>query len=171
MDSSCLPDNIILTRSGTAPSGTNFELGIQFGNQMPILVPFQNDSVFIFTPTQVGVHNFTLISEVSACSFQNSTQVLVQICSGFGEMPLSIDRPSVFPNPSNGIYYLEFSSPMQSIESISLFDSKGAVVRNFESDWESNNRLKVSMINVANGIYHLKWFNGADQGIVKLVKQ
>ncbi len=109
-----------------------------------------------------GSYLATLQSQGNAGCGGAATQKIVVI----GERPTSITDPSagtsvtVYPNPNNGSWKLHFSGITQQMVSLNLYDLSGKLVWKSAKMTDVNGDVVVSVGDVANGVYALRWNSG-----------
>lgn len=85
-------------------------------------------------------------------------------CTGFGDEVNGNETLNVYPNPSNGHFYINATS--QIINSIQVFDITGACV------YTSNKSLNTIDLSLQkNGIYFLKILTNKQSQIIKIIKE
>jgi hypothetical protein len=81
---------------------------------------------------------------------------------------------SVWPNPSHDMFIINIGSNNETQALIKVFDSKGALVKEQQSNiLQGNNQISVDLKRFAAGVYHLstEWNKGQIKKTAQLVKQ
>ena len=78
----------------------------------------------------------------------------------------------LYPNPSNAVVILEYSSPSTEKLDISIIDNKGAVVKRIAANaMVGLNRTKIDISTLSNGIYLMKTVIAGNTIVEKIIKQ
>lgn len=76
----------------------------------------------------------------------------------------------LYPNPSNGLIYLEFDGAMIDDMSVSVLDVRGKVVwESNEVQWDNNTQIMLNVEGVPAGVYLLKMQVGNAVGVQRIV--
>ncbi len=106
-----------------------------------------------YTATQSGNYSVT-VTNSSGCS--NSSIVYNIIKSGMVEL-FSFEGLRIYPNPSNGVFNLEFSMTRNARLEFTIYDATGKLVVNTREDFKVGiNTKNLNLKEYANGIYLLK---------------
>lgn len=136
------------TYSGTGVSGTDFDPAI----------------------SGVGSHvvTYSYTDTVTGCSNSSSTTIVVDACLGISEND-GINGLSIYPNPSDGMYTVEFSNESLEMVDFKIVDVNGKLVQTATSnDKQINQHLDIR--NHSNGVYILKVNAGSKSGVYRLTK-
>ena len=77
--------------------------------------------------------------------------------------------PSVYPNPSDGAYTIDFGKIIPEIVSVEVFDVVGHSVPFTAS--QQNNQLMLKVETIRNGIFFVKYVDLSTQRVLKIIKQ
>lgn len=120
------------------------------------------------TPT-ISVHPQTTTTysitgtDINGCENVSSLQVKVNLCSGIGEIAAEDKNIMIYPNPNNG----NFIVVSKTEQHLKLVSSLGQILRLIDLN-ESNN-YRVSITDLANGIYFIMSENNSDKVLQKLI--
>lgn len=152
IENPCLDAPAFSLTEGTPAGGTYSGTGVSGGQ---------------FSPVAAGIGTTTLTysyTDGNGCSGTASIDVEVDDCSGIHENEASF--VSIYPNPSDGQFTIDVGQ--LTIENVTIYDSKGRVVREIEGF--KNATLKVNISDLANGAYTVKVISGnALQNVVPIV--
>lgn len=122
-----------------------------------------------FDPAVSGTGTFTLsysYIDGNNCSNSNSKTISVSVCTGITE--LSNNTFLVYPNPTNGMFYIDFDKNNTSPFEIEVFDAIGKLVLTQTS---TTNHTGISLEHFAKGIYHVRLKNETDYSIIRVIKE
>ncbi len=77
--------------------------------------------------------------------------------------------PSVYPNPSDGVYTIDFGKNVPEIVSVEVFDVVGRSVPFTAS--QQNHQLILKVESIRNGIFFVKYIDQSTQRVLKIIKQ
>lgn len=78
----------------------------------------------------------------------------------------TLDKISVFPNPSNGIFSISKNN-LTTINKIKVFDTNAKLLKEIATDSNFNNTIDISEL--SKGIYFMEISNDADQIVKKII--
>jgi hypothetical protein len=118
-----------------------------------------------YTPTQNG--NYTVITTADGCS---STASAVSTVSGLGIDELSKLPFTIYPNPSQGVFFVSFETAAMKEYTIKVYDEVGKLVYNEVISNQSGEIKKEIVIReAANGIYNVVLTDGEFETNKKIV--
>jgi PKD repeat protein len=122
-----------------------------------------------FNPAVSGIGTFTLsyyYTDVNSCSSFANQVVTVNSCTGLQEQ---IVTPfSIYPNPANEIFNIDFKSNEMVNATIEIFDGIGKLV--FMEQLNTNSST-ISLNQFAKGIYTIRVKNDSNYFISRLIKE
>ena len=122
---------------------------------------------YSFADMDPSQNNFYRIAEYDADGRVYYTGVFRSACD-------ISDKISIWPNPFQENVFINIFSNTESIVNISIFDSKGALVKKQKANLlKGTNQLEVDMATMTNGIYsmYLEWNHGQSTKAVQILKQ
>ncbi|MBA3681322.1 MAG: T9SS type A sorting domain-containing protein [Bacteroidetes bacterium] len=124
------------------------------------------NSVIVVSPTVTTGYTVTG-TDASGCKNIALITQSVSTCTGI-EMLTTLNSPAIilYPNPTNGNITVELNN--ESGKAIEVIDITGRVVLNVFS---SENKVKVNINDLSNGIYYVKVTNDNVINIIKIIKQ
>lgn len=124
-----------------------------------------NSAAFDANSVAVGSYDLTLtVTDSAGCSAIDTVVVQVEQCTGVEEFANS--QMTAYPNPTNDFVTIQFSTPTNDPESLTLFDAAGRVVLSQQIS-SGQNQVQLDLSQQARGIYFLRY--GSEQ--IKLIKQ
>ncbi len=149
-DTVCLADGAF-TLSGESPSGGTFSgPGVTAGS---------------FDPAAAGVGTHAIMymfTDVNGCSNSTTDSIYVDICTGT-DSPNNTGLVSVYPNPNNGAFTIQFSSA--NIADVTVYDAQGKLVVAQKMQPNVANTINLD----ASGIYMLTVITADGQRTVQRV--
>ena len=130
-------------------------------------------SLASFNPSVAGEGTHTIIytyTDATGCIYADSQVVRVDLCVGVPENKW-LNTVSVFPNPSNGDFNLQFFSKTDRHLNMTITNNVGQIVSSEQyviGAGESSISIDQSL---AKGIYFLKFSEGDDVAVKKIVIQ
>lgn len=148
----CLDDGAVML-SGT-PSGGTFS------------GPGVSGNTFVPMNAGAGAHTISYVyTDSLGCSDSDSISVMVDLCMGADELPLS-QAINVYPNPNNGIFTLNVLATTGEML-IEVTDVSGRVVySSIQNNVNAGSALLINMENEANGLYLMKVTAGGQQTVI-----
>jgi hypothetical protein len=119
-----------------------------------------------FDPAQAGIgtHNITYtITDANNCSSQQSISTMVDICAGVEN--LQNNNLMVYPNPGNGVFYL--NTPASGNLSVRVSDMKGRVVWMNPSLQMKSGKTEIDLRSLNQGIYIIE-VNQSSRSIISI---
>ena len=120
----------------------------------------------VVSPTVNVVYTYTVIGTSSDnCSASSVINLRVSGCVGIAQTQLDASGVSVYPNPTNGEFTVEFAENV--VKTIVVMDVTGRVVLS------NNNVTGATHFNLnsfANGVYYVKVVSSNSSKVVKIVK-
>ncbi len=115
-------------------------------------IAIQNAFDDTYTPTETGEYSLLIISQ-SGCS--SVSQSIIFTITGIEE-PIQLRGISLFPNPNNGIFFLDFGkNNPNGTPKFTLIDAIGRQI-NLKTERISSTRYKISADKLSGGMYQLK---------------
>lgn len=132
--------------SGGAPAGGSYSgLGVSGG---------------VFTPGNAGLGNHVItysVTDANSCTGSATDIIQVSACTGIEELA-SGTLMKVFPNPSNGIFTIEFAQALTDAYNLEIYNTVGQIVHVQSVSGEVS---VIDLSNLERGIYFLQLeFNG-----------
>ncbi len=131
-----------------------------------------NTSSFIMTGNPISVSpnqttTYTLTAtDVNGCSKSTTFVQNVNDCVGLNEIAQAGNAVKVYPNPTVGEFTIELSNA--TAKTLEVVDLSGRVVY---TGAVTSDKVKVNLVNAANGIYYVKIKSNSTTEVVKVVKQ
>ncbi len=109
---------------------------------------------------------YVTVTDANSCSFTDT--VIVRV-----EFPIGIDANEsatlkVYPNPTNGLVYLQFDKASQNTVVVEVSDLKGQLL--YAQKFDSNGQKNIDVSNLQSGIYLLKIKSNNFVKVLKLNK-
>lgn len=123
--------------------------------------PINGETNQTFSATANG--NYAVIVTVGACSETSTCEGVTAV----GLKELNSSPASVYPNPTSGIFTVDFSTNI-GIVNFSIITVDGRVVL---EDTTSETKIKLDLNNVSNGIYFIHLNGNSINRVLKIVKQ
>jgi hypothetical protein len=126
-----------------------------------------NVSSGVFTPGSTAgtfMPSYGVTNTVTGCSNSASVTIVVSSCTGVNER--SISGLSVYPNPTNGSFYIELGN--NSLNTFELTDMTGRVIVPVQTFF---NTAEVNMSGLSDGVYFVKISNKDGSEVIKVIKQ
>ena len=76
----------------------------------------------------------------------------------------SISEVKIYPNPTNAIWNLSFTNPIDNVE---LFDTTGKILQTYNPN---ATQFELDGTSLSNGVYFVKIKSGADFTVQKIIK-
>lgn len=159
-----LPDVTFTLPTSISYNGTPFVLNTGLPSGGEYSGPGVSDGMFYPALAQVGTHTVLYsYTDEHGCSGEAQATIIVQ--SGVNVDEVDNKAFSIYPNPNNGSFTIQFST--REATSLACFDALGKMVfeQNIPSNRESNT-FNLTLPNQAEGIYYIKLF-GAEQVLVE----
>lgn len=127
----------------------------------PVTYQWLKDGVIIenafeatYTPTESGEYSLLVLSDIGCSSISQSIIFTSQI-TGIEE-PIELRNLSLFPNPNNGIFFLDFGTNYPNgIPKFTLIDAIGRKI-DLKIERISSTRYKIYADKLTGGIYQIK---------------
>lgn len=149
----CLGESINLSASG-ANSYTWSSISSYLTGQQVVVSP--NTSV---------TYNITG-TDANGCVGSTTFQLSVNACTGITETTTTASGIKVFPNPSNGVFVVEFNN--DSDKTVEITDLAGRVVMTGSSNQKT---ASINISHLASGVYYAKLKTNNNVEVVKIVKE
>lgn len=107
-----------------------------------------------------------VVTDANGCEIQFSTEITVSV----GELANGVSF-SVFPNPNNGVFFLEIDGLNGQRVQYSVLDAAGRLVDRAEVNAAANFRTEIDMADAQSGLYFLRLIIGDSVRTVRIVKQ
>ncbi len=91
--------------------------------------------------------------------------------SGFEQVYQTVSNIKVFPNPSDGLFQIEFEKEQHGKYYFHLFDINGKLIYSQSEKFSNENCLHMSLPFLSNGIYFLQINGEKSQSIIKILIQ
>ncbi|HOZ30289.1 MAG TPA: T9SS type A sorting domain-containing protein, partial [Bacteroidales bacterium] len=126
------------------------EIGNQWYNQSGIL---PSETSQVYTPLATGDY-YTIVT-LSGCS-SSSSNVISFIYTGIVENN-NFASYHIYPNPNNGLFYMEFSIPFTQEIKIEVFNNLGQQVYAISKSYSSGYNIQtIDLSGLAKGVYLIK---------------
>lgn len=103
----------------------------------------------------LGMHKvYYSVTDGNNCSNTDSVSIEVIVCTGI-ENNLVNNNVLVFPNPSNGIIYIQFNDVIKKDIAISVIDVLGKKVYSNSIGLNKKNLVEIDLTNLPKGIYNI----------------
>lgn len=118
-----------------------------------------------FTPTTNGSYAVIVTSTIDGnCEVTSPCEMISNV--GIGEN--DENSISIYPNPSDGKYIVQFTG-MNLFSNLEISDDRGRIV--YKQELHGEQEINIDLTDEAKGIYIMKVRNNQDVKIVKLIKQ
>lgn len=121
-----------------------------------------------FNPSLAGAGTFTIsysYTDANSCSNTNQKTIMVSLCTGINEIETT--GFAIYPNPTSGIFTLEFGSTIDKVN-LEVFDAIGKLVLQ-ETGLSSS--TAVSLESFAKGIYTVRISHEGTYKMIRIIKQ
>lgn len=121
-----------------------------------------------FNPSLAGAGTFTIsysYTDANSCSNTNQKTIMVSLCTGIDEIETT--DFAIYPNPTSGIFTLEFGSTIDKVN-LEVFDAIGKLVLQ-ETGLSSS--TAVSLESFAKGIYTVRISHEGTYKMIRIIKQ
>lgn len=121
-----------------------------------------------FNPAVAGAGTFTIsyaYTDANTCSGSDQKIITVDLCTGINEMTNT--EFLIYPNPTSGIFTVEFGSAIETVN-LEVFDAIGKLVV-LKTGLTSS--TQVSMESFAKGIYTVRLSHDANYKMIRIIKQ
>ncbi len=108
---------------------------------------------------------YTVNGSSNGCSNVSTVTQAVNSCVGIQTNANQSSAISVYPNPSTGIFTVEFANGLN--KTINVTDITGRVVLTTSS---TSDKVNVNISNLSNGIYYIKVISNNNTEVIKVVK-
>lgn len=123
----------------------------------------------VFDPATAGAGTHTITysySDANACSNSDSKVMTVDLCTGITE--LNNNTFVAYPNPTTGIFTIDFNKSINSVIEIEVYDAIGKLVL---TQTTSNNHTTISLEQLAKGIYNVRLKDNGSYTTIRLIKE
>lgn len=141
--------NVTINFTGSAPVGSTYTWNFAGG----IATPGTGSGPQSVHWTTGGTKMVTLIVDNNGCSSTFTDTVHVKDPTGINELNNPDDNISIVPNPSEGLFDIVFTSPVNKSVTVRMADMEGRIVYSNEFLSVANNKLQVRALNLPPGIY------------------
>ncbi|AFM06216.1 Leucine Rich Repeat (LRR)-containing protein [Bernardetia litoralis DSM 6794] len=142
-----LIDNVVFTSHVTSTESITYQW-LKDGEA--IENAFENT----YTPTETGEYSLLILSE-AGCSSISQSIIFTQSITGIEE-PIELRSLSLFPNPNNGIFFLDFGTNYPNgTPKFTLIDAIGREIE-IKIEHISSTRYKIYADKLTGGMYQLK---------------
>lgn len=118
-----------------------------------------------YTPTQNG--NYTVVSTVNGCSSATSS---ISTVSGLGIDELSKLPFAIYPNPSQGVFFISFETLVSKEYTIKVYDEVGKLVfQELINNQSGEVKKEIVIKEAANGLYNVVLTDGEFETNKKIV--
>jgi hypothetical protein len=127
----------------------------------------------VFDPSTAGVGTHKIyysVTDGNNCTNTDSVSLEVIICTGI-ESNLIYNNVLVFPNPSNGIVYIQFKNEIIENSEISIHDVLGKKVYSRSIGLNKSKLVEIDLSNLPKGIYTISIATQAEKQTLKLSLQ
>lgn len=115
------------------------------------------------TGTFTPVYSFT---NAAGCSNTASTSIVVKVCTDIVSQTAKSTALKVYPNPNLGAFTIETGNTI--VKTIEMTDLTGRIVYTQTTSAET---IQMNVVDLANGVYHLRIHSENGIDIIKIVKQ
>ncbi len=109
---------------------------------------------------------YTVNGSSNGCSNVSTVTQNVNSCVGIQTIANQSSAVSVYPNPSTGIFTVEFANGLN--KTINVTDITGRIVLTTSS---TSDKVNVNISTLSNGIYYIKVISNNNTEVIKVVKQ
>lgn len=185
------------TLTGTSAAGcasTNSAIQSVTVNSLPIINATTSSSLICFgqtaTLTATGANTYTWNTNATTsaitvspttttsytvtgtntnnCSNTSTIMVMVTACTGIVSNSSNINQLYIYPNPSNGVFNVEFENLKTEKIGIQILNALGKMVIN---ETTNNDHYLFNITNYPSGIYFMKIIQNNKQHTIKLIKE
>jgi hypothetical protein len=118
-------------------------------------------------PTATGtfypVYSYT---SAAGCSNTASTSIVVKVCTDIVSRTANSTALKVYPNPNLGVFTIETGNSL--VKTIEMTDLTGRIVHTQTTDADT---IQMNIVDLANGVYHVRIHSENGTDIIKVVKQ
>ncbi len=158
----CANTAISFTNTSTGLSNWNWQWN--FGDGSGLTSGAQDPS---YTYTFTGSFPVTLSADSAGCTVASVTKTItIQTCVGI-ESVLS-SQIEMFPNPTTGLVYLNFSEVGNKQGIINIYDIRGAVVLSESVNTVENSQKTLNISNLSDGVYFVRIQLGEEMAMKKI---
>jgi hypothetical protein len=129
-----------------------------------------NNGVLMGNPVNVSPSStttYTLIgTSAQGCTAQAVYELNVTECVGLNQNTASLNGIQVYPNPSNGVFNIEWKSG--AVKSAEVSDISGRVVYTASSELDV---MSINLTGFSNGVYFVKVQSNGTSELIRVVKQ
>jgi hypothetical protein len=115
------------------------------------------------TGTFTPVYSYT---NAAGCSNTASTSVVVKVCTEIVSQTAKSTALKVYPNPNLGVFTIETGNALT--KTIEMTDLTGKIVHTQTTDAET---IQMNIVDLANGVYHVRIHSENGIDVIKVVKQ
>ncbi len=143
----------------TCPTCCDGSIGVMpLGGTAPYSIMWDDPALSGLTPSGLcsGTYTYDLV-DANGCSIQGSVQI-----SSFTSIPELSESVSVYPNPSDGLFFVESTSMVE----VKISDSRGRIIQILP---QVQGKQLIDLENVETGLYHLVISAGDKTEILPLI--
>jgi len=118
------------------------------------------------SPSVTTSYTLTGSNNTTGCNNKKVINIVVVPCTGLEEINSELVGLNVYPNPSNGSFFIQLSNGKDKV--IEIMDVTGRILITDKTDRDV---LKVNMNEFANGVYYAKIVSNNSTEVIKLIKQ
>lgn len=122
-----------------------------------------------FDPSASGAGNFAIVysyTDGNSCSNTDGKTIGVNVCTGISELSNGVFI--TYPNPTNGIFYIDYDTVISSAIEIEVFDAIGKLVL---TQTATTNHSYISLEHFSKGIYHVRLKNNHSYSIIRVIRE
>ncbi len=122
-----------------------------------------------FDPSASGTGTFAIsynYTDGNSCTNTDGKTIAVNVCIGVSELFNGVF--TVYPNPTSGIFYIDFNTALNGAVDVEVFDAIGKLVLTQST---TTNHTNISLEHFSKGIYHVRLKNKQSYSIIRLIRE
>lgn len=122
-----------------------------------------------FDPSAPGTGTFVIsynYTDGNSCTNADGKTITVNVCTGISELSNSVFM--IYPNPTNGTFYIDYDTAINGSVDIEVFDAIGKLILTQSS---TTNHTNISLEHFSKGIYHVRLKNKQSYSVIRLIRE
>jgi len=157
------PSVTVLTKSAgvrwnNISNAVKYEYAVTFSPVKPLSGTYTNDTVYLIDKVNDGTSYY----------FHVRAQCSTGAVSEWNTIPFNIQGLQVYPNPVQNILQIRLNGTGSASAEVAIGDAMGRIVTRFRMN---NNQASLNMKGWAPGIYFVRYEDGVNKYLVRIVKQ